>query len=86
MTVTIPPELEKFVLDEVAAGHYLSPEEVVTAGLARLMLDPPPEGELDDETLAAIEEAEAQFERGEGIPIEEAFARLRAKHFPPNDS
>ncbi len=70
------PALAKFVDDEVRSGHFSSAAEVIEAGLARLMLDPEPQ-DLDAETLAAIERAEAQFDRGEGIPVEEAFERLR---------
>jgi putative addiction module CopG family antidote len=83
MTVPLPPTLQKFVEDQVRAGRFTSPEEVVEAGLARLMLDPAPGGteeELDDELLAALDEADAQIDRGEGIPLDQAFARLRAKH------
>ena len=56
-------------------GEYASPEEVVEAGFTRLM-----DEELDDDTLAAIEEGELQLDRGEGIPLDDAFARLRQKH------
>ena len=35
---------------------------------------------LAAQTLAAIDQAEAQIHRGEGIPVDEAFARLRQKH------
>ena len=73
------PELRKFIEDEVTAGNFGSADEVVEAALARLMLDPAPEAE-DAETLAAIDEAEAQIDRGEGIPLDEAFRRLREKH------
>jgi predicted transcriptional regulator len=37
--------------------------------------------DLDEETKAAIERGEAQYKRGEGIPLDEAFAKLREKHF-----
>jgi Arc/MetJ-type ribon-helix-helix transcriptional regulator len=79
MNITLSPELQKFVEERVKAGEFQSPAQVVEAGLARLMLDPPPD-ELDKETLAAIERAEAQLDRGEGIPLKEAFDRLRKKH------
>ena len=36
--------------------------------------------DLDPQTLAAIERAEAQAERGEGISIDQAYAKLRQKH------
>ena len=44
------------------------------------MLDPIPE-DLDEETLAAIERAGVEFERGEGRPFKEFAAEFRAKHF-----
>lgn len=79
MDVTLKPETKRFVDEQVKAGHFSSPEEVLEAGVARLMLDPDPR-ELDEQTMAAIDRAEAQFDRGEGIPVDEAFERLRQKH------
>jgi antitoxin ParD1/3/4 len=73
------PEMEEFVAQQVSAGHFASPEEVIEAGLARLMLDPDSE-ELDAETLAAIEEGNAQIERGEGIDFDEFAAEMRKKY------
>ncbi|HSZ57998.1 MAG TPA: hypothetical protein VK797_20210 [Tepidisphaeraceae bacterium] len=35
---------------------------------------------LDPEIRAAIEEAEAEYQQGGGIPLDEAFTRLREKH------
>ena len=79
MEVRLPPELEQFVDDEVKSGNFVSRDEVIEAAVARLMLDPRGES-LDPETLHAIEEAEEQFDRGDGIPLDEAFALLRKKH------
>ncbi len=59
------PELEKFIADAIKAGSFATPTEVIEAGLARLMLDPPPEA-LSAEDESALDEAEAQLERGEG--------------------
>lgn len=73
------PELEKFVAELVKAGHFSSASEVIEAGVARLMLDPEP-AELDDETLAAIDRAEAEFDRGEDRSFKEFAAEFRAKH------
>jgi Arc/MetJ-type ribon-helix-helix transcriptional regulator len=81
MNVRLKPELQKSVDDEVKAGNFASADEVIEAGLARLMLDPA-SGEVDAETLAAIDEAEAQIDRGEGLSLDDAFARLRKKHLP----
>lgn len=79
MNVVLKPELEQFVADLVKAGRFASPTEVLEAGLARLMLDPP-EDELDADDLAAIEESERQIERGEDVDWKEASARLRQKY------
>ena len=80
MNLPLKPELERFVDDEVRSGHYSSAAAVIEAGLARLMLDPPPD-EIDADTLAAIEEARVQCDRGEGIELNEACDQLRRKHF-----
>lgn len=77
MTLSLDPELQKFIDEQIKAGHFSSPEEVIEAGLSSLMMQEP---ELDDATIAAIDEAEAQHERGEGIPLDEAFDRLRKKY------
>jgi Arc/MetJ-type ribon-helix-helix transcriptional regulator len=69
------PELQKFVEDQVTAGHFRSPEEVLEEALLRMM-----EEEVDEETLAAIEEGDAQLDRGEGRPWEEVREELRAKY------
>jgi putative addiction module CopG family antidote len=79
MDVQLPPELERFVDGEVKAGNFGSRDEVIEAAVARLMLDPQHD-ELDHATLAAIDEAEAQLDRGQGLPLDEAFATLRRKH------
>ena len=72
-------ELETFVAEQVRAGHFSSPVEVIEAGLARLMLDPEP-AEFDPELDAAIDRAQAEFERGEDRPFEEVAAELRRKY------
>jgi Arc/MetJ-type ribon-helix-helix transcriptional regulator len=78
MHVSLKPEVQKFVDEQVRAGHFDSADAVLEAGVARLMLDPEPV-ELDEETLNAIERAREQFERGEGVPLDEVAQRLRAK-------
>jgi len=79
MNVVLTPELERFVQDQVQSGRFASPEEVLEAGLARLMLDPAPD-ELGEEDLAAIQESEEQIARGEVIDWKEASAMLRRKY------
>lgn len=77
MAISLPPLLQKFVDERVKDGRFASEQEVVEAGLARLMLDPEPE--FDDEDVAAIEESEAQIARGETLDWTEVAKELRKK-------
>jgi putative addiction module CopG family antidote len=79
MTISLSAKLRQYVEDQVRSGRFASPEEVVEAGLARLMLDPAPD-DLDDEDLAAIEESERQIERGEDRRWADVSAELRRKY------
>jgi putative addiction module CopG family antidote len=77
--VTLKPEVRRFVEEQVKTGRFSSPDEVLEAGVARLMLDSE-EPNLDEQTLKAIEHADAQLDRGEGVSAIQAFQRLRAKY------
>jgi putative addiction module CopG family antidote len=79
MTVSLSPEFKKYVEEQVRAGRFASADEVVEAALARLMLDPPPD-ELDAEDVHAINESEAQIERGEDLDWKQVSASLRKKY------
>jgi len=80
MNLQLKPDIQKFVDDQVKAGLFSSPAEVVEAGLARLMLDPQSKDVLDADDLAAIDEAEAQIARGDVLDWKDASAQLRKKH------
>lgn len=62
-----------FVEGEVASGRFPSQEEVVLAGLRMLRQD-------REEAIAGIQQGLAEWQRGGGTPLDEAFAKLRAKH------
>jgi antitoxin ParD1/3/4 len=68
MQITLPPELARFVEEQVKAGRYESADGVVYAALTRLRIEddiPPAELEsLRAEVAAGIEEAD----RGELEP------------------
>ncbi len=70
------PELEQFIAEEVKAGRFASPEAAVEAAVEEMMLS---RGELDDETAAAINRAEEQIDRGEGIEFKRFAAEMRKK-------
>ena len=79
MPQTLPPDLQDFVDRELATGRYQSAEETVIAGLRLLQRD-------RQEALQGIREGLAESERGEGIPLDEAFDQLRAKHNVPPEA
>lgn len=79
MNVTLKPELERFIEDQVNAGRFSSVADALEAGVARLMLDPPSDS-LDGEDLAAIEVSEQQIARGEDVDWKEASATFRRRY------
>jgi Arc/MetJ-type ribon-helix-helix transcriptional regulator len=72
------PELEKFIHDQVQAGRFSTPEAAVEAAIEQMMLSD--NDELSDEDVAAIEQGEAELDRGEGRPWGELRAELIAKY------
>lgn len=78
MNLQLRPELQKFVDEKIKAGEYSSTNDVVEAGIARLMLDPAPE--LDEDTLRALEEREAEGDRGEVRAWKELRAEVVEKY------
>ena len=86
MNISLTPEWERFVEEEVECGRYRSASEVICAGLTRLKeakdaRDPKTRftvssmAELESKLLSGVR----QLDRGEGIPGEVAFARLKAR-------
>jgi antitoxin ParD1/3/4 len=83
MNISITPELEKFVQQEVKTGLYQSASEVIRAALRRLKEDKEKrkprfvvssKAELEEKLLEGISE----LDRGEGLPGEQVFAELKA--------
>jgi antitoxin ParD1/3/4 len=56
--VTLPPELERFVAEAVAAGRYGSASEAVAAGLSLLQRQEQARAELLASVLVAKEESD----------------------------
>lgn len=71
------PDLRKFIDDEVQAGHFSSAQAAVETAVAQMMLD---HGVLDDPTIAAIANADAQYERGEFVEWRDVRDELRRKY------
>jgi antitoxin ParD1/3/4 len=73
MTITLPPNQQKWLEEQVAAGRFASVEEGVEAAILGLML-------ASDDDLAwakpLVEQARASIMGGEGLPAESDKAEL----------
>ena len=81
MSITLRPETQKLIEERMRQGGFSSPDDLVRVALETLEVQGEDIESLDAETRAAIERAEEQSARGEGMPAAEAFERLRRKHF-----
>lgn len=82
MTITLSPETQRLLNEQMKKGGFATADEALRVALEALdRAGVAPLEDLDPETLAAIERAEAQADRGEGMPVDPAFAQLRRKHF-----
>ncbi|MGH7112651.1 MAG: type II toxin-antitoxin system ParD family antitoxin [Stellaceae bacterium] len=71
-TVNLPPELERFAAEAVAAGRYRDISEVVAAGVALLQRAEAARAEFN----ASLEEAEAESERLGFCTLEDVHAEM----------
>ena len=78
MNVTLTSATQKLLEERMQQGQYSTPDDALQDAL-RTLRDIEAH-ELDDETLAAIEEGLAQANRGEVRPWEDVREELRAKY------
>lgn len=79
MNVSLTPELEAFVQEQVKSGAYVSASEVVRDGL-RLLARAEEMRRLElDRLRADIRQGLEELERGEGVEGAEAFKELRRR-------
>jgi Arc/MetJ-type ribon-helix-helix transcriptional regulator len=73
ITVELKPEQQKWLEDEVAAGHFASVDEALRVAVAELMRP------LDTDDLSwakpYLDEARAELERGEFVTLEDFNAK-----------
>jgi antitoxin ParD1/3/4 len=82
MNVSLTPELEQFIAEQVESGRYRSASEAIRAGI-RLLADEARERAAKIDYLrAAAEKGVLELERKEGIPGERVFEELLAELEP----
>ena len=77
MHLSLRPEIQRFIEEQVMAGRFPSPEALVEAAVADMQYTD--ESDLDDATIAAINEAEGQGDRGEGIDLDTFRERMQKR-------
>ena len=70
-------ELQHFVTEQVNAGCFPSPDDVVEDALARAMIE---RVVLTPEDWARIERSQAQIDRGACVNFDDFAARMNKKH------
>lgn len=80
MTISLSPETQRLLEEQLKRGQYSSADELLRAALQTFdQTETFDYEDLDPETRAAIEEGEAQFQRGEGRPWDEVREEIRAR-------
>ena len=81
MSIQFKPETEQLIREWMARTGIESPDLLIQLALQSFdgVLDVPYE-DLDPDLRRDIEVAEAEYQRGGGIPVDEAFAMFRKKH------
>lgn len=78
MNLQLKPELQRFIENQVRAGHFASADAAIEAAVEQMMQASEVD-DLDDDTAAAINRAEEQLDRGEGIDFHQFAAEMRRK-------
>lgn len=81
MSISLTPETQRLIEQRMKQTGLKSPDELVRLALETLdQIQGEDYEDLPPPVRAAIDQAEAEFQRGEGIPADEAFVKLRRKH------
>jgi Arc/MetJ-type ribon-helix-helix transcriptional regulator len=80
MNISLSPQTENLLEEQMQKGHFSNPDDLLRIALQTLdQVQGEDFDDLDPQTRAAIEEAEAQYQRGEGRPWEQVREELRAR-------
>jgi Arc/MetJ-type ribon-helix-helix transcriptional regulator len=83
MNVTLKADAQRFVEEQARSGRYRTRDEVLEAAVQHMIAQS--KDKLDDATVKAINRAEEQLDRGEGIDFDKFAAAMRrriASHDP----
>lgn len=79
MSIVLKPEQEQFIREQVARGRFKSADDVLAQAF-KLLEDKHQEYEAWIEgTRRQVDEAAAELDRGEGIPLETVMEQLQGR-------
>ncbi len=79
MSITLKPEQERFIREQIARGRFRSIDEVLAQAF-KLLEEKSQEYEAwIEKSRQQVDEAAAELERGEGIPLEIVMEQLQDK-------
>jgi Arc/MetJ-type ribon-helix-helix transcriptional regulator len=75
----VPPDIEALIQQQIATGQFQTPDQVLRIALEQLA--------AQEEAIRAIQVSIDALEAGDpGIPVDDAFAAIRAKYNIPSDA
>jgi antitoxin ParD1/3/4 len=77
MTISVTPELDRFVKEQVESGKYASSSEVVRAGLRLLYEREQERAERREALKRLVREGLEDLESGKVVDSKRVFARMR---------
>ncbi len=79
MSIILKPEQERFIQEQVSRGRFRSSDEVLAQAFRLLEEKYQQYEDWIEETRHQVDEAAAEFDRGEGLPLETVMEQLQAK-------
>jgi antitoxin ParD1/3/4 len=79
MNITLKPEQEQFIQNQIAQGRFTDAEAAINQALKLLQEKQREYEEWIEDVKVKVNEAGAELERGEGIPLETVVEQMQAK-------
>jgi antitoxin ParD1/3/4 len=79
VSITLQPEQERFIQEQVARGRFKSANEVLAHALILLEQKYQADEAWIENVRQKVDEAKAEVERGEVLPLETVMAQLQEK-------
>jgi antitoxin ParD1/3/4 len=79
VSITLQPEQERFIQEQVARGRFKSANEVLAHALILLEQKYQEDEAWIEDVRQKVDEAKEEVERGEVLPLETVMAQLQEK-------